>query len=510
MECLRINEMSDYTISSCSSSEYEEMVESDIDLDDMWNTHGEMMSAIEHGIEVKNKTELTDSQDILISKVPETTYSKTKPKVNKDVDIASNSSFQNHRKTTLTMNSHFVNGSTSEEDNNTTGDEFHLSLLQLVNITSKKDTVFELPGSSFDRNAFSITSRRISTFLDDHNLKSVDLSAIKNHTFLPLDVFGVCGSKSCKTSVRYNPYIQIPRCDENMKLFNSSNAEKTSRGIHLANYEDDSVVCPFGDSDSDGSLMISSDPNSNRLSKQGITASVDLDFMTANENADFQLAGFQPAERKRFSNPDRLKNKSLMSKRSPSRGLKPRLNPLKESELKKSAIDSYVDIVDLTQQGDSDSDLEVDIVAEWDSVPFITKMLENIKNDHNYILANNGASPLDKNKQHKTPPDRILKKTKFSNRNVTLKRKKDSIDKKLDSKHNLLERKRRLDLRHLFEHLHRTVVENPFPLEPKIGIIRKALNEIRSLEEREQVLLGEKRQLAFQTTSFRKYIRRIK
>ncbi|KAH3861729.1 hypothetical protein DPMN_024663 [Dreissena polymorpha] len=507
MEFLRINEMSDYSLSSCSSSEYEEMMESDIDIDDIWNKQAEMMSEIKRDIEAKFKTELADSQHIRISKVPETAYSETKPKVNEDA-IATNSSIQNQRQTTALMNRHFVNDSSSQEANNETGDELQLSLLQSVNITNKKHTVFESPGSRFDKNTLLITTKKISSFMEDHKIKAVDLSAITKHTFLPLEVFGMCRSKSCKTPVLNNPYIKIPRCDENMKLFNSSTATDISRGIHLSYNEDNAVVCPFGDSDLDGSLIISSNMTSGKLSQQESTATVDLDSLTATENVYFQIDGLQLAKRNIVSNTNRPNNRSMFSKRSPERCFKPRVNRLKQITPKTVTTDSYVDFVDLTQQVDDDSDIDVEIIAEWDSRPFINIMRENIKSDHNYSLVNHGDSFLSQNKQHKNPHGNTLKIKQLHIRDVKMQKK--TVEQMINHENNLIERNKRLELKHLFEHLHFTVVENPSPVEPKIGIIRHALNEIRTLQEREQELLREKRHLAFLATNKRQYIRELK
>ncbi|XP_052262242.1 uncharacterized protein LOC127866039 isoform X5 [Dreissena polymorpha] len=68
MGFLNKREMADYIKNTCSSSENEEMVDSDIDLDGNFNIYTEMDSKNEHETRDGNKTEYTEYQELPIIK----------------------------------------------------------------------------------------------------------------------------------------------------------------------------------------------------------------------------------------------------------------------------------------------------------------------------------------------------------------------------------------------------------------------------------------------------------
>ncbi|XP_052262239.1 uncharacterized protein LOC127866039 isoform X2 [Dreissena polymorpha] len=551
MGFLNKREMADYIKNTCSSSENEEMVDSDIDLDGNFNIYTEMDSKNEHETRDGNKTEYTEYQELPIIKVNELRFCELEPEVNRDVitpvdsscqeqgpniytthvtqvenyteftysqdmprikitefsfsqikpeekedmTIAANSSCHEKGPNINVTNKYLVS---EQQDQEITGigEEFRLSLLQLVKILSKKSTVSQLPVSNFVENECSIAKSTISTALKGLNIKTVDLSAIEDHTtFRPREVFGVCPSKTCKESVLLNPYIKIPRCDENIKLFNSCNEVRRANDIQLTN-GNKPVLSTLGDRDSDGNFIASSQPNYVLRSKQ-FRISSDLEpTTTANTTYAFKSAGFRSAKQHSFSNKLRRYHKCLVRNRKQRSGTKPYEYPLEDKALQQnSPVDSDVDVVYFSEQVDDDSDLEVDIVAEWDSSEAINKIRENINNDHNYIPMNNGITPLDQNKSSQNQNGvkgnilrgQLHEKTKKSSQNIALKSKPDDIQ-----HHNRLARIRRLKLKTLFIDLHNIVEKNPSPRVSKIRIIRLAVKEIRSLKERQHVLLQDK------------------
>ncbi|KAH3819602.1 hypothetical protein DPMN_121341 [Dreissena polymorpha] len=86
--------MRDFNTITCSSSEYEEMVDSDIDLDGNFNIHTEMESKNEHLTHDGHKIECIEYQELPIIKVNEFRFCELKPEVNKDVITAVDSSCQ--------------------------------------------------------------------------------------------------------------------------------------------------------------------------------------------------------------------------------------------------------------------------------------------------------------------------------------------------------------------------------------------------------------------------------
>ncbi|KAH3861746.1 uncharacterized protein LOC127866039 isoform X3 [Dreissena polymorpha] len=551
MGFLNTREMTDYNKNTCSSSEYEEMVDSDIDLDGNFNTNTEMGSKNEHETYDGNKTVYTEYQELPIIKVNEFRFGELKSEVNEDVITVVDTSWQEHEpniyikhETQDENNTEFTESQdktkpeekgdmtlaassscqkkglninytnkylvSEQPDQEITGidEEFRVSsLLQRVNILSKKSTVSKLPVSNFFENECSIANSTISTALKGLNIKTVDLSAIEDHTtFRPREVFGVCPSKKCKESVHLNPYIKIPRCDENIKLINNScNEARRANDIQLTN-GNKPVLSTLGDRDSDGDFIGSSQLNYILRSKQ-FRISSDLEPTTANTTYGFKSAGFRSAKRHSFSNKRSRSHKRLVRNRKRRSGTKPYEYPLEDSTLQQnSPVDSDVDVVYFSEKVDDDSDLEVDIVAEWDSSEAINKMRENINRDHNYIPMNNGITPLDQNNSSKNQNGvkvnilrgRIQKKAKKSYPNLALTRKPCDIQhhSRDIQHHNCLERLRRLEMKNLFNDLNSIVTKNPSPRDSKIRIIRLAENEIQALKQRQHVLLEEKRLFA--------------
>ncbi|KAH3819603.1 hypothetical protein DPMN_121342 [Dreissena polymorpha] len=308
---------------------------------------------------------------------------------------------------------------------------------------------------------------------------------MEDHTaFRPREVFGVCPSKTCNESVLLNPYIKIPRCGENMTLFNSCHEARRENVIQLTN-GNKPVLSTLGDCDSEGNFIRSSQLNYVLRSKQ-CRISSDLQPTTTNTTYGFESACFRSAKQISFSNTRRRNHKGLVRNRKQRSGLKPYEYPLGDSSLQQnSPVDSDVDVVDLSEQVDDDSYLEVDIVAEWDSSEVINKMREHINSDHSYIPMNNGITPMDQNKSPQNQNGVIVnilrgrpKKAKKSDPDLAWKRKTYDIQ-----HHNRLERMRTLEMKNLFKNLHSIVEKNPSPRESKKSIIRLAVNEIRALKE---------------------------